>query len=48
MSTNTITEHVNQNGITYYSTTDENGNTIYSWTPDFEDFWTQDDQDLYA
>lgn len=42
---NTIESHTNDNGTTYYSTTDENGQTIYSFTEDFEDIWTQDDQD---
>ena len=42
---NTIESHTNSNGTTYYSTTDENGQTIYSFTEDFEDIWTQDDQD---
>lgn len=48
MSTPTITEHVNQNGITYYSTTDDSGNTIYSFNRDFDDVWGQDDEDLYG
>lgn len=42
---NAIESHTNSNGATYYSTTDENGQTIYSFTEDFEDIWTQDDQD---
>ena len=33
------------NGTAYYSTTDENGQTIYSFSEDFEDIWTQEDQD---
>jgi hypothetical protein len=37
--------HTNAAGATYFSITDENGQTIYSFTPDFEDIWTQDDQD---
>jgi hypothetical protein len=41
----TIESHTNATGTTYYSTTDENGQTIYSFTEDFEDIWTQDDQD---
>ena len=41
----TIETLKNQNGETYYSTTDENGQMIYSFTEDFEDIWTQDDQD---
>jgi hypothetical protein len=37
-------EHINHNGVTYYSTEDEDGQTIYSFTEDFEDIWTQEDQ----
>ena len=37
--------HINNNGTTYYSTTDENGHTVYSFSQDFEDIWTQEDQD---
>lgn len=42
---NQITDHININGTVYYSATDENGQTIYSFTEDFQDTWTQDDQD---
>ncbi len=42
---NAIESHTNANGTAYYSTTDENGQTIYSFTQDFEDIWTQEDQD---
>ena len=42
-----ITTYTNANGIAYYSTTNENGETIYSFTEDFEDIWSQDDQDLH-
>jgi hypothetical protein len=45
---NTIHTHTNHNGINYYSTTNENGETIYSFTTDFEDRWSQDDQDYQA
>lgn len=41
---NTIESHTNANGTAYYSTTDENGQTIFSFTQDFEDIWTNDDQ----
>lgn len=40
-----MTTHTNSNGTTYYSTTDESGQTIYSFTEDFQDIWTQEDQD---
>jgi hypothetical protein len=40
-----IKSHTNATGATYYSTTDENGQMIYSFTPDFEDIWTQGDED---
>jgi len=43
---NTINTHTNANGVEYYSTTDENGETIYSFFKDFEDIWTQDDEDF--
>jgi hypothetical protein len=42
---NTIESHTTPAGITYYSTTDENGQTIYSFTEDFEDTWMQDGND---
>jgi hypothetical protein len=41
----TINEHTNTNGSPYYSTQDEDGKTIYSFSRDFEDIWTQTDQD---
>ena len=44
----TITAHTNDAGTAYYSMTDENGQTIYSFTDDFEDIWSQDDQDAIA
>jgi hypothetical protein len=37
--------HKNKNGIEYYSTTDENGETIFSFSPSFNDIWSQEDQD---
>ena len=40
-----ITSHINNSSETYYSTTDENGQTIYSFAQDFADIWTQEDQD---
>jgi hypothetical protein len=43
-----IDTHTNANGETYYSTTDENGQTIYSFSEGFEDTWTQEDEDLYG
>jgi hypothetical protein len=42
-----MTTHTNKNGIIYYSKTDENGKTMYSFTEDFEDIWTQEVQDEY-
>ena len=45
---NEIDTYTNANGIEYYSTTDESGDTIYSFTKDFEDIWSQEDQDLEA
>jgi hypothetical protein len=43
---NQIDIYTNTNGIEYYSTKDENGDTIYSFTKEFEDIWSQEDQDL--
>ena len=40
-----ITTHTNAAGTPYYSTTDEHAQTTYSLTEDFEDIWTQEDQD---
>ena len=40
-----ITSHTNAAGIEYVSAISESGETIYSFTEDFEDIWTQDDQD---
>ena len=45
---NIIESHTNDNGDTYYSTPDEDSQTIYSFTEDFEDIWTQDDQAAIA
>jgi len=42
---NSIESHTNAAGTAYFSTTDEAGQTIYSFTEDFEDIWTQEDQD---
>ena len=44
----TIESHTNAAGDVYFSTTDEDGQTIYSFTEDFEDIWTQDDEDAIA
>jgi hypothetical protein len=43
-----ITNHTNTAGVPYFSTTDESGQTIYSFTEDFEDTWTQDDEDFHS
>ena len=40
-----IQSHTNTNNETYFSTTDKDGQMIYSFSEDFEDFWTQDDHD---
>ena len=37
----------NANGDVYYIDKDDNGKTIYSFTPDFEDYWTQEDEDFH-
>ena len=41
----THTTHTNDAGETYYSGTDENGQTVYSFSPEFDDVWNQEDQD---
>ena len=41
----TTTTRTNANGEAYYSTTDENGQTIFSFSESFDDIWTQEDQD---
>jgi hypothetical protein len=43
-----ITNHTNTAGVTYFSKVTDNGETIYSFTEDFEDIWTQDDEDLHS
>jgi hypothetical protein len=40
----TIECHTNASGEIYFST-DEDGETIYSFSKDFDDIWTQDDED---
>ena len=42
---NTIKSHTNAAGTAYFSTTDADGQTIYSFTENFEDTWTQDAED---
>ena len=36
---------MNAAGTVYYSAENENGQRVYSFTPDFDDIWTQDDED---
>lgn len=38
----TIATHSNEKGVPYYSTTDENGKPVYSFSPKFDDIWTED------
>lgn len=47
MST-TINTHINSDGETYYSKQYESGETVYSFTQDFEDIWDQETQDAYG
>ena len=42
------TTYINANGILYFSKISEDGLTIYSFTEDFEDTWSQEDEDLHA
>ena len=41
----TIKTHKNKNGIEYYSTFNEDGEKIFSFSPSFDDIWSQEDQD---
>ena len=45
---NTITELSNNNGETYYKTFDLDGHAVYSFSSDFDDTWSQDDEDLHS
>ena len=46
---NKINTHTNPNGEDYFSKEDpENGETIYSFSEDFEDIWNQADEDIYG
>jgi len=44
----TVTTHTNKNGINYYSTKNDEGKLIYSFNESFEDYWTEEDQELYG
>ena len=48
MSKTNHTTHANAQGIPYFSKVDDDGATIYSFTEDFEDIWTQEDEDLHS
>jgi len=39
---------INTNGETYFSKVGENGEIIYSFSENFEDTWSQEDEDLYG
>ena len=39
------TTHINDNGDKYYSRYNENGDREYSFTIDFEDIWTDAEED---
>lgn len=40
-----MTTHTNAAGTAYFSITDEDGQTVYSFSADFDDVWTQEDED---
>lgn len=40
--------HTNAKGTPYFSKVTDDGETIYSFTEDFEDIWTQEDEDLHS
>jgi hypothetical protein len=42
-----IKKHVNDNGIAYYSKQADEGK-IFSFSQDFEDYWTEDDEALHT
>lgn len=46
--TEPMNKHTNENGIPYFSKLSDDGSTIYSFSEDFEDIWSQDIQDLYS
>jgi len=37
----------NPNGVPYYSNLDGEGNRIYAFAPEFEDIWSQEDEDYH-
>ena len=45
---NEINTHTNKNGEKYYSKEGENGEMIFSFSEDFRDTWSQEDEDLYG
>jgi len=45
---NEINTLTNANGETYFSKEDENGEMIFSFSENFEDTWSQEDEDLYG
>ena len=46
--TNEINTHTNKNGEKYYSKDDGNGETIYSFSGDFEETWSDELENLYG
>ena len=45
---NEINTHTNANGQDYFSKEGENGEMIFSFSEDFRDTWSQEDEDLYG
>jgi len=45
---NEINTHTNPNGEKYFSKVGENGEIIYSFSENFEDTWSQEDEDIYG
>jgi len=45
---NEINTHTNPNGEKYFSKKGENGERILSFSENFEDTWSQEDEDLYG
>jgi len=48
MEPTNITTHTASNGNVYYSTTDDTGATVYSFTQDFTDTWDQETQEQHT
>lgn len=48
MSDTNHTTHTNAAGISFFSKVTDEGETIYSFTEEFDDIWTQEDEDFHS